>query len=538
MRVLFVSAEAYPLAKTGGLADVSSALPAALASLGVDIRLLFPGYPQALDRVADARTGAQLENDRGIGEMRLVSGRMPDTGLPVWLLDCPRLFRRGGGLYTDDDGHDWPDNAMRFSIFSHAAARLAQGIPALSWRPDVVHANDWHAGLLPALLAARAGQRPATLFTIHNMSFQGIFPSDVFPELGLPPETFTPEGVEYHGNVSFLKAGIRYADKLTTVSPTYAREICSSDQGFGLQGLLRQRAQDLSGILNGVDYGVWDPAHDLHLPCRYDASDLSGKGECKRGLQEELGLGAESDVPLIAFVSRLTDQKMADVVLAALPWLIEQRAQFVLLGEGDRGLEQAFREAGESRPDKRAVRIGYEEPLAHRIQAGADLLLAPARFEPCGLMPMYALRYGTVPVVRRTGGLANTVVEATARATRANIATGFVFHEPTVGAMVHCIARALKRYRQPVSWRRIQLAGMRQDFGWQRSASWYLGLYDRLVGAVGDSLRGVRDLGRGHRLVDRQGATACGRLTAGAFRGQASPFPEDFETEPQAKEVG
>lgn len=499
MRVLFVSSEAYPLAKTGGLADVSAALPAALASLGVDIRLLFPGYPQALERLADARTAAELENDGGIGEMRLVAGRMPDTGLPVWLLDCPRLFRRGGGLYTNDDGHDWPDNALRFSIFNHVAARLAQGIPALSWRPDVVHAHDWHAGLLPALLAARAGRRPGTLFTIHNMSFQGIFPRDVFPELGLPPETFTPEGVEYHGNVSFLKAGIRYADKLTTVSPTYAREICSSDQGFGLQGVLRQRAQDLSGILNGVDYGVWDPTHDLHLPCCYNASDLSGKRECKRGLQEELGLGAEPDVPLIAFVSRLTDQKMADAVLAALPWFIEQRARFVLLGEGDRGLERAFREAAGTRPDKIAVRIGYEEPIAHRILAGADLLLAPARFEPCGLMPMYALRYGTVPLVRRIGGLTDTVAEATARATTADITTGFLFDEPTLGAMVHCIARALERYRQPVLWRRIQLAGMRQDFGWQRSASWYLGLYRRLAGAVSDSIREARDQRRGRR---------------------------------------
>jgi len=511
MRVLFVSSEAYPLAKTGGLADVSGSLPAALASFGLDVRLLIPAYPMALDRLANPHSVADLGEDVRVGPMRLIGGRMPDSGVPVWLLDCPHLFRRAGRLYTDENGRDWPDNARRFAVFNHVAMRLARGLRGIAWRPDVVHANDWHAGLTPALLKTLpANDRPASLFTIHNIAFQGLFPPGVFPELGLAPAAFSPGGVEYYNQVSFLKAGIRYADEVTTVSPTYAREIASSELGFGLQGVLSERLEHLSGILNGVDYGTWDPAHDHHLPCRYDVGNLANKGECKRRIREEFGLDPDPEVPLIAFISRLTGQKMADVVLEALPWLDRQKAQLAVVGQGEPDIERAFREAGAGRNGRVAVHVGYDEPVAHRVLAGADMLLAPARFEPCGLTQMYALRYGTVPLVRATGGLSDTVVDVGARNIRRDIATGYRFRDATLAAMTGCIARALEGFRQPALWRHIQRAGMKQDFGWPQSAARYLAICDRLLGA----------------------ASGVSRLRASAVRG------DDYVGEPLAQQEG
>jgi starch synthase len=479
MRVLFVSSEIYPLAKTGGLADVSAALPAALAGLGVDVRLILPGYPRALSAAAKKSVAVEFHNAFGV--TRLISARTPDSGLPLWLVDCPALFQRGGEIYHDDHGVEWPDNARRFAYLSRVAAGLALGDLVPDWQADVVHANDWHTGLLPVLLGAKRSARPATLFTIHNLAYQGVFPASVLPDLGLPDGVYTPEGVEFYGKVSFLKAGIRYSDRLSTVSPSYAREIVTPEYGCGLDGLLNQRRQHLSGILNGVDYRIWDPTNDHHLPEAFSRRDIAGKRICKTELQRELGLKVAPDVPLVVSVSRVTDQKMADVVLDALPAILERGVQFALLGQGDPALESGFQDVARRHRDQFAARVGYEEPLAHRLFAGGDILLHPCRFEPCGLTPLYALRYGSLPVVRQIGGLADTIVDSSQLTIALSSATGFVFQEATAGAMLACLDRAVALYRQPIAWRKIQRQAMSRDFGWSASARRYLALYHELA---------------------------------------------------------
>lgn len=482
MRVLFVTAEAYPLAKTGGLADVSRALPIALARRGVDVRLLLPGYPRAYTRLERPRIVAKLDPMLGIADATLVSGKFPGTELPVWLVDSPTLFRRGGGLYQDESGRDWPDNALRFAFLAHVGAKLAMGEIPIAWKPDIVHANDWHAGLLPLLLAQEKGPKPSSVFTTHNMAFQGNFPSGILSSIGIPESCFASGGIEFYRQVSFLKAGLNYADRVTTVSPTYAREILTPEFGCGMEGVLRSRADDFSGILNGIDDVLWDPATDSHLPQTYRASDISGKRLCKTALQCEHGLMANPDAPLIGYVSRLTHQKMADTILAALPWIVEQQAQLVLVGEGDPVLEEAFTEARARYGGSVAVHVGYDEPLAHRLQAGCDILLAPARFEPCGLTQLYALRYGTLPIVRRTGGLADTVVDSTAESIANRAATGFVFEDVGTEGLIAATARALAFYREPLTWRRLQLHAMAQDFSWDASAAKYTSLYSEVSG--------------------------------------------------------
>jgi starch synthase len=474
MRILFVTSEAYPLAKSGGLADVSSALPAALIRQGIDARLLLPGYPVALRDLRNARVEMQLKPLLGIEDAALISSQLPNSNVPVWLVNAPSLFSRPGGLYQDEGGRDWADNAQRFAFLAHVAARIAGGL--VRWRPDVVHVNDWHAGLLPLLLSLEPMPAPATIFTIHNLAYQGNFPREFFPALGIPDRLFNPDSIEFYGQVSFLKAALRYSDKLTTVSPTYAKEVLTPEFGCGLDGVLREREQDLCGILNGIDKDVWNPAIDNHLPKRYRANDIAGKRMCKAELQRECGLEVDAETPLIGFVSRLAHQKMADVLLDAVPAIVGSGAQFVLVGKGDPGLETAFEQMGEKYPQKIAIRIGYEE-LAHRIQAGADILLAPARFEPCGLTHLYALRYGTVPVVRRTGGLADTVKDANPTTLADRTANGFAFDEPSVGGLLEAVRRAVTVYREPLTWRRLQLEGMAQDFGWNASAARYALIY-------------------------------------------------------------
>jgi starch synthase len=486
MRVLFVTAEAYPLAKTGGLADVSRALPIALRALEIDVRILMPGYPRAYMRIENPRIVAKIEPVLGISDATLVAGTFPGTDLPVYLIDSPSLFRRNGGLYQDDEGNDWPDNALRFAFMAHAGAQLAMGRTKIEWRPDVVHANDWHAGLLPLLLSLESGPRPKTVFTTHNMAFQGNFPASWLDQLGIPGHYFSPAGMEFFGQISFLKAGLRYADRVTTVSPTYASEILTPEFGCGMEGVLQDRGEDFVGILNGIDDALWNPATDTHLPRTYRESDIAGKRTCKTALQAELGLPANPDLPLVGFVSRITHQKMADVILEALPWFAAQDAQFVAVGEGDPAMQAAFEEAQEKHNNKVVAVVGYEEPLAHRLQAASDILLAPARFEPCGLTQLYALRYGTLPVVRRTGGLADTVVDATADAIADRTATGFVFDSPTCEDMTAAITRALTLYREPLTWRRLQLQAMAQDFSWNISAMQYVALYSAASGMAID----------------------------------------------------
>ena len=360
------------------------------------------------------------------------------------------------------------------------AAKIASGL--VRWRPDIVHANDWHAGLLPLLLSLEPAPAPATVFTIHNLAYQGNFPREVMPGLGIPDRLFNPDGLEFYGQVSFLKAAIRYSDKLTTVSPTYAKEVLTPEFGCGLDGVLREREQDLSGILNGIDEDTWNPAIDNYLPRPYSAKDIAGKRQCKAELQRECGLEVDPETPLIGFVSRLAHQKMADVLLDAVPAIAESGPQFVLVGKGDPGLEAAFERMGARHPKNIAIRIGYEEALAHRIQAGADILLAPARFEPCGLTHLYALRYGTVPVVRRTGGLTDTVTDTNAVTLSDRTANGFVFDDASVPGLLGAIRRALAAHQEPLTWRRLQLAGMAQDFSWNAGAAHYASLYRDVTG--------------------------------------------------------
>ncbi len=480
-RVLFASPEIYPLAKTGGLGDVSAALPVTLQSSGVDIQLTMPGYGRALDLAEAKQQSVPLGEIAGIAGVALVSARMPDTGLPVWLVDCPALYRRPGGPYTDDKGQVWPDNSIRFAVFCHAVARLAVGLAGLSWRPDVVHLHDWHLGLVPAILVSQdAPHHPRTIFTIHNLAFQGLFPAGDFPHLGLPQEFFASDRIEFYGQVSFLKAGIRFADRLTTVSPSYAREILTPEYGCGLDGLLRGRAEDLVGILNGIDYEAWSPEDATRVPFPYSSRDLGGKRRCKRALQGEIGLATEPSSPLIAFLSRLTEQKMADLLPQVMPTIAAQGAQFVVCGEGERAIEQLLSGLALQYPGRMAIRIGYNEALARRILAGADLLAAPARFEPCGLIQMYAMRYGTLPIVRRTGGHCETVVGDDSRRGRSG-PTGFVFNEPTAQDLNNAIERACRLYRQASAWRKMQVRAMRQDFSWRRSAERYLALYRETV---------------------------------------------------------
>ena len=480
MRLLFASAEVFPLAKTGGLADVSAALPLALADLGVDVQLVMPGYTEALDRAEGKQAAIPLHGLPKIDDASIIAARVPYSGLPIWLLDCPSLYRRKGGLYLDGDGRDWPDNALRFSTLSQAAARLALGTTPVDSRADIVHANDWHLGLVPALLAAEGGVRPPSVLTIHNLAFQGVFPADVFPQLGLPPHWFTPETLEFYGQLSMLKAGIRFADRLTTVSPSYAQEILTPEFGCGLDGFLKARADHLVGILNGIDCSLWLPEDPASVPFPYDARNLTGKRRCKAALQAEMGLASDCDAPLIAFVSRLTEQKMADVLPEIMPAVVAQGAQLIVCGEGDGAIQQSLRDLEARYPQHFALRIGYEEPLARRILAGADILAAPSRFEPCGLVQMYAMRYGTIPIVRNVGGLSDTVVGHESGALSVD-ATGFMFDEPTAGSLADTVERACRQYRKPVAWRAMQVRAMKQDFSWARSAHRYLSLYEELV---------------------------------------------------------
>ena len=484
MRVLFASSEVFPLIKTGGLADVSGALPAALAEAGADVRILLPGYPQAMEAAGARREVGLLGDPLGIGaEARLMSGKLPDSGVPVWLIDCPALFERDGGPYQDTLGRDWPDNALRFGLLSRVAAQLCtDGSPA-KWRPQILHCNDWQTGLAPAYLHAwELLGRPATVFTIHNIAYQGQFPPETVSRLGFPPEMYAMEGLEYYDSLSFLKGGLYYSDRLTTVSPRYAKEIQTPAFGCGIEGLLAKRSAELTGILNGADYGIWNPATDAYLAHPFKPGDPAGKADNKAALQQELGLAQSPQAPLMVIVSRLNDHKGMDLVLAVLPTILAMGAQVALVGTGDHHLEDGFRAAAAAHPTQVAARIGYSEQLAHRMMAGGDILLMPSRFEPCGLTQFYAFRYGTVPVAHATGGLADTLVDTGYDTLMTGTANGFVFEHCNAGAFQWAVERAVALHAKPDQWRKIVKACVAQDFSWGRSATRYLDLYKSLVG--------------------------------------------------------
>lgn len=477
LKVLVVAAEIYPLAKTGGLADVVAALARALVEFGTDVRLLMPAYPSALAQILAPRLESECGPVAGSAAPSLIAGRLPGSGLPLWLLDCPELFRRPGSPYADRQGREWPDSARRFAALCDAAVRIALGKTGIDWRPDVVHCHDWHAGLVPMWLESAPRPRPRTVFTIHNAAFAGKFSLDAARDLGVPGSALGMDGAEFYGDFSFLKAGIRYADKITTVSPTYAREICTPEFGCGLDGLLRARSADLVGIMNGIDSELWNPAGDPHLAQRYARADCGGKDACKAELQRSLGLQVDGAAPLAIFVSRITRQKMADVLLQHLPELMRRapRMQFAMLGRGDPDLEAGFSQLQEGLRGRAAVRIDYTEALAHQLHAGGDLLLHGSRFEPCGLVQLYAMRYGTLPVVRRVGGLADSVTDANAED---RAPTGFVFDEPSGSAFNAAVQRGVDTYQsEPARWRELQHNAMTTDFGWSRSARDYAALF-------------------------------------------------------------
>ena len=482
LRILFATPECAPFVKTGGLADVSASLPAAVRALGPDIKMLLPGYREVLAQLPDCSELARIAPRAAFPAARLLQGQMA-SGVPLYLLDCPEFYDREGGPYQTGAGSDWTDNALRFGLLSRVAALLGSASSPLDWRAQVVHCNEWQTGLAPAYLRYAAGARATTLQTIHNLAFQGIFGAEFVAALGLPPDCFSPEGVEYYGKLSFLKAGLQLADAITTVSPGYALEIQGETLGFGLHGLLAARKDSLSGILNGIDTALWNPATDPLIASRYAADTLALKAGNKRALQRHLGLTATPELPLFAVVSRLTEQKGLDWLLAIAPPMLALPAQLVLLGGGDAELERSFLALAQSLPQQVSTTIGFDETLAHLIEAGADVFLMPSRFEPCGMNQMYSQRYGTPPIVRATGGLADTVIDCTPSTLGDGSASGFVFREPSAAALLAAIQRAADAWRDSATWRKLQQNGMARDFGWDASARRYAEIYARLANA-------------------------------------------------------
>ncbi len=488
-RALFVTSEVAPLVKTGGLADVSASLPAALVALSCDLRLLLPGYPAIVSGVRERCRVARIEPFAGMPGATLLSGRI-NGNLRCLVVDCPELYGRAGNPYVDSVGADWSDNPLRFGLLSRVAALLCSAASPLAWRPDVLHCNDWQTGLAPAYLAFERNARlpetsvVASVFTVHNLAFGGAFDPALLPQLGLPRESFSIHGLEYHGRLSFLKSGLYYADFITTVSPTYAREIQQEPLGFGYQGLLAARGERLRGILNGIDLDAWDPATDPNLAARFDATNLQARAGNRLAVQQRLGLDPDADAMLLGVVSRFTEQKGIDLVLDAWPGLVARGhpLQLAMLGSGDRLLTRRAADCMRRHPGRVGFIDGFDEPLSHLIEGGCDAFLMPSRFEPCGLNQMYSQRYGAPPLVRATGGLADSVTDDDPAAGRPG--TGFVFAADTVAGFTAAVERALTAWRDRPRWRAIQQAGMQRDFGWPASAAAYLEVYRQALAAA------------------------------------------------------
>lgn len=478
--VLFVSSEVHPLMKTGGLGDVAGCLPAALSQLGADVRVLMPAYRDARARAGTLRPVATLQFAGALEPATLLEGALPGSKVKLWLLDYPALYDRPGNPYSMPDGQSWPDNAQRFALLCRAAVDIATQRAGLNWRPQIVHCHDWQTGLIPALLSLEP-QAPATVFTIHNLAYQGLFPAETFAALELPPALWGPEALEFHNQLCFIKGGLVFADLITTVSPNYALEIQTPEFGCGLDGLLRHRSAALRGIINGIDENEWNPAQDPNLAAPFSADHLDGKADNKRALQREFGLPPLDEQPVIGMVGRLAHQKGLDLILDALPRLVTLPLQLVLLGSGEPQYGRPLENWARRLPQHIAVRIGYDEALAHRIEAGADMFLMPSRFEPCGLNQLYSLRYGTVPIVRRTGGLVDTVVDTNAASLANHTATGFMIEREDASAVVEAVTRALQYYGDRATWRQIVTTGMRQDHSWPSSARSYLGVYSEAL---------------------------------------------------------
>lgn len=485
LKVLFVVAETWPLVKTGGLADVVPALARALIAQGHDARLLMPGYQAVEERFAGKAAGRFFDALPGLSRVRLIRGELPDYGIPMWLLHCPALYDRPGGPYADERGDDWPDNSLRFGMLGKVATLFASGQGLDGWKADVLHGHDWHAGLASAYAAWDRRVTAGTVFTIHNLAYQGNFDPAVGRALGVQPRALQMDGLEFYGHLSFMKAGLWYSDRLTTVSPTYARQVQTEEYGCGMDGVLRKRQAALTGILNGVDEQVWSPATDLLLPARYSAAQLAeGKARCKLELQDRFGLPRGPDIPIIGTVGRMTSQKGWDLLESAAPALLADKIQLVMVGSGDHALEERLRALAARHPGWLGVHIGYDEALSHLVIAGADVFTVPSRFEPSGLTQMYSQRYGTPPVVRHTGGLADSVTAATPASIADGSGTGFFFMSPDAAALEQALREAVALYRgNPSAWRALQANGMVRDFSWGAPAQAYAEVYKAALAA-------------------------------------------------------
>jgi starch synthase len=478
MKVLSVASEIFPLVKTGGLADVVGALPAALKSKGVDMLSLVPGYPAVMAALDDAEP-VHLYGDFYGGAAGLV--RAKAKGLDVIVLDAPHLYNRPGNIYLGPDGKDWPDNSKRYAALARAASDIGEG-KVKTFLPDVLHLHDWQAALAAANVryAAQGTRKPKTLLTVHNIAFQGTFGAQTFNDLGLPPNAYAVDGLEYYGGVSFLKGGLACADAISTVSPTYAQEITTPEFGMGLDGLLRQRRSVLTGIVNGIDTDVWNPETDKDIAVAYNVKSLEKRNANKRALEQRLSLETGDGI-LHGVVSRLTWQKGLDLLAEHIDWLIATGARLALVGTGEPGLENTYREAAARHKGRIGISFKYDESLSHLVQAGADTMLVPSRFEPCGLTQIYGLRYGCVPLVGRTGGLADTVIDANEAALGPGVATGLQFSPINSANLQSTLERAARLYANKPVWTNMQKRGMAQDVSWDHSATAYHNLYKSLL---------------------------------------------------------
>ncbi|MBX9811277.1 MAG: glycogen synthase GlgA [Burkholderiales bacterium] len=484
LRVLFVTSEITPWMKSGGLGDVSAALPAALRAAGVDVRVLVPAFRPLLAEFGGARCVATFTAPGGAMAPARLLAASTTQGVPLFMVDCPEYYHRRGDAYQDHCGEDWPDNDLRFGLLGKVAALIPAARP-VEWEPQIVHCNDWPTALAPVYLRyGAAGHRVRSIMTVHNLAFQGIFPAASLARLGLSAEAMSVDGVEYYGKLSFLKGGLVCADRITTVSPTYAREIQSEELGYGLDGLLRHRSGVITGILNGIDTGTWNPATDSCIASTYDSAHIERKAENKAALRRLHALPEEATVPLVGVISRLTWQKGIDLITDIAPQLARLPAQLVVLGTGERKLTERLAALVQAFPRQIVFTAEFNERLAHLIEAGADIFLMPSRFEPCGLNQMYSLRYGTPPVVRATGGLADTVVDCNEAMLEAGTANGFVFTEPDAPQLLAALGRAVATWHDRKRWKKLQRNGMRLDFGWRASAGRYCELYRAVVAAT------------------------------------------------------
>lgn len=481
-KILFATSEAHPLIKTGGLADVASSLPRALLKRGHDVKILLPAYASVLAKAKEVgvkKIGELVISGQSI---TLLQTRLPGSRVAVILVDIPQFSEREGNPYCGPDGNDWSDNHWRFFVFAKAAEAIALNHANLNWQPDIVHCNDWQTGLIPALLA-QTTTKPATVFTIHNLAYRGLFSYQAFAELGLPSDYWHHEKLEFYGQMSFMKGGLAFADAITTVSQSYAQEIQTPEFGCGLDGVLRARTKDLSGVLNGIDMDEWNPGSDKLIAHNYNRRTVNQKVKNKLTLQEQLGLPVNETIPVLGFIGRLVEQKGIDLILNQMSQLLTQNCQVVILGSGFATYEQALKNIAAQHPTKMSVTIGYNEAFAHQIEASADLFLMPSMFEPCGLNQMYSLRYGTLPIVNAVGGLRDTVMEKPID----DIGTdgnGFVFHVATAEELHLAIKRALATYQQPEVWKKLQQNAMSQDFSWEKSAERYEEIYSSIVKSV------------------------------------------------------